>query len=254
MTSKTITLETGWRLAVYESATSTSDVIFAHTDASEGLCVLARQQTKGRGRHGRIWTSAIDDGMYLSLALTPTRAIREWPTLSFVAALSLLDALTELVPDLSAGLKWPNDVLVNRRKISGILLEAKQDRVVLGCGVNLKNAPQVSGASFPATDLQSETGVLLDPQALCVCFLAHFHNHYKNWQVTGFSTQIDLYRSQLLFVSEKIAVTQGDRRLTGIMRGITSEGDLMLEDESGQVTAITTGDVNLLGFIDATSD
>lgn len=254
MTSKTITLETGWRLAVYESATSTSDVILAHPDASEGFCVLARQQTKGRGRHGRIWTSAIDDGMYLSLALRPERQVRDWPTLSFVAALSLLDALKELVPDLQAGLKWPNDVLVNQRKVSGILLEAKKDRLVLGCGVNLKNAPQVTGASFPATDLQAETGILLDPQELCLRFLAHFHNHYKNWQVTGFSTQIDLYRSQLLFVSDKIAVTQGETRLTGIMRGITSDGDLMLEDESGQITEITTGDVNLLGFIDATSN
>ena len=254
MTSKTITLETGWRLAVYQSATSTSDVIFAHPDAHEGLCVLARQQTKGRGRHGRLWTSAIDDGMYLSLALMPERDMREWPTLSFVAALSLLDALKELVPDLSAGLKWPNDVLVNRRKISGILLEAKQNRLVLGCGVNLKNAPQVSGASFPATDLEAETGVLLDPQELCLCFLAHFHYHYKNWQVTGFSTQIDLYKSQLLFVREKIAVTQGEKRLTGIMKGITSDGDLLLEDESGHITSITTGDVNLLGFVDAISD
>ena len=254
MTSKTITLETGWRLAVYDSATSTSDVILEHPDVSEGLCVLARQQTKGRGRHGRIWTSAIDDGMYLSLALSPTRDMRDWPTLSFVAALSLLAALKELVPDLSAGLKWPNDVLVNRRKISGILLEAKQNRLVLGCGVNLRNAPQVSDASFPATDLQAETGILLDPQELCLRFLSHFHYHYKNWQVTGFSDQIDLYRSQLLFVSEKIAVSQGETRLTGIMRGITDDGDLLLQDASGQITAITTGDVNLLGFIDATSD
>lgn len=254
MTAEIMTLETGWRLAVYETATSTSDVIFGHEDASEGLCVLARQQTKGRGRQGRVWTSARDDGMYISLSLMPVREMREWPTLSFVAALGLYQALTEMFPELPAGLKWPNDVLVGGKKISGILLEARQNRLVLGCGVNLRNAPSVPKATFSPTDLWQETGQLVAPETLAKAFLKHFYNLYQSWQVSGFSAQYDLYKSQLLFLSEKISVTQGQNRLEGVMRGITKGGDLLLEDASGEIKSVTTGDVNLIGFSNATRD
>ena len=254
MTSKIITLETGWQLAVYESTTSTSDVIFAAPEMREGLCVLAGEQTKGRGRHGRIWTSLPDDGMYLSIALAPMRETKEWPTLSFVAALSLYQALKSLFPDLEAGLKWPNDVLVRQHKIGGLLLEARNGHVVLGCGVNLKNAPQISGASFPATDIESETGTPLTPFDFAKIFLERLHHHYQNWQVTGFSAVFDLYKSHLLFVSQMITVTQGDKRLSGIMRGITPQGDLLLESSSGTLVCVTTGDVNLMDISDASCD
>ena len=254
MSSQINRLETGWQLAVYDSVTSTSDVIFAHPEVSEGFAVLARQQTKGRGRQGRPWASELDDGMYLSLALSPTREMAEWPTLSFVAALSLFDALTHLCPDLPAGLKWPNDVLINGGKVSGLLLEARQDRLVIGCGVNLKNAPQLAGARFAPTDILAQTGKLIAPQELALCFLSHFHEHYQNWLSAGFLAQIDLYRSHLLFVGEPISVSQGDKVTEGIMIGMSEKGDLLLEDGAGQIKSVTTGDVNLIGFSNATSD
>ena len=249
-----MTFETGWQLAVYETATSTSDVIFSQHDAAEGLCVLARQQTKGRGRHGRVWTSALDDGMYLSILLSPTRPVQDWPSLSFIAALGLFKALKQLFPDLPAGLKWPNDVLVNHKKISGILLEARQDKLVLGCGVNLKNAPDVPDASFPPTDLAQQTGQIIAPTTLADCFIQQFYNLYQSWQVSGFSAHYDLYKSHLLFLSEQITVTQGEHKVTGLMKDITKAGGLLLENASGTINEITTGDVNLIGFSDAAGD
>jgi len=254
VTFKSIRLDTGWELAVYETATSTSDVIFSHPEPHEGLCVLAREQTKGRGRLGRQWRSERNDGMYLSLALTPARAVQEWPCLSFVAALALLQSLKSLYPDLSAGLKWPNDVLIAGQKISGILAEAKGNLFVLGCGVNLKNAPQVRDAHFPPTDLHAQTGEILAPELLAEQFLNHFYHLYQEWQVTGFSAQYDLYKTHLLFLSETISVTQGDKRLNGVMRGVTKTGDLLLEQADGTLEAITTGDVNLVRFSDATGN
>ena len=247
-------LETGWQLAVYDSVTSTSDVIMTHPEACEGFAVLARQQTKGRGRQGRPWASELDDGMYLSLALSPTRPTAEWPTLSFVAALSLFHALKHLFPDLPAGLKWPNDVLINRGKVSGLLLEARQDRLVLGCGVNLKNAPQLEGARFAPTDLLAQTGKQTAPEELALCFLSYFYDHYQNWLSAGFLAQIDLYRSHLLFVGEPISVSHGAQVLEGIMIGMSDKGDLLLEDGAGQIKSVTTGDVNLIGFSNATRD
>ena len=247
-------LEGGWQLVIQETATSTSDVLFAQQTLTEGMAVLARQQTAGRGRQGRLWQSKLDDGMYLSLALFPKRAMRDWPSLSFVTALALLGALQQLIPDIKVGLKWPNDLLVNDKKICGILLEAKQDMLVLGCGVNLKNAPDIAGARFPATDLLKETGQRLAPQKLAEAFLGIFQTYYHDWQATGFSAHYDLYKSHLLFVSQHISITQGEHVVTGIMRGISKTGDLLIEDDKATVISLSTGDVNLIGKIDATRD
>ena len=254
MTVKSTRLDTGWELAVYETATSTSDVIFSHPEPHEGLCVLAREQTKGRGRLGRSWRSERNDGMYLSLALTPSRPVQEWPALSFIAALALLQSLKSLYPDLPAGLKWPNDVLVSGKKISGILAEAKGHLFVLGCGLNLKSAPEVSDANFPPTDLATQTGEIIAPEVIAERFLSRFYLLYQEWQVSGFSAQYDLYKSHLLFLSETISVTQGASRISGLMRGVTKTGDLLLEKADGSLEAITTGDVNLVRFTDATGN
>lgn len=254
MTVKSTRLDNGWELAVYETATSTSDVIFSHPEPHEGLCVLAREQTKGRGRLGRAWRSERNDGMYLSLALTPSRPVQEWPALSFIAALALLQSLKSLYPDLPVGLKWPNDVLVGGKKLSGILAEAKGGVFVLGCGLNLKNAPALRDATFPPTDLATVTGEIIAPEVIAIRFLTRFHYLYQEWQVSGFSAQYDLYKSHLLFLSEKIAVTQGENRISGIMLGVTKTGDLLLELADGSLKAITTGDVNLVRFSDASGN
>lgn len=241
-------------MSVYETASSTSDILMSRTNRREGDAVLAHQQTKGRGRHGRLWESKRDDGMYLSFVLRPIREVREWPTLSFVAALSLFQALQSHVELPNAGLKWPNDLLVNGQKISGILLEVQQQEVIVGCGVNLKNAPIIEGAKFPATDIQTQTGILLNPLDLATSFLECFYHHYQSWQHAGFSAHYELYENQLLFRGEQMSVTQGLSVTHGLMRGITRDGDLLLETEQGHVQAITTGDVNLIGHSDVTSN
>ena len=254
MKSDIIKFDYGWQLSVFDTATSTSDIIFSLDDIKEGVAILARQQTAGRGRHGRSWTSNIDDGMYLSLALRPQRAVKEWPSLSFVTALSLVDAIKQLTPHMPIGLKWPNDILVDNRKISGILLEAKQDLLVIGCGVNLKNAPHVKDAKFAPTDIFAQSNILISPQELATRFLNKFHQLYQDWQHAGFSSHIDLYKSQLLFMSQRVSVSQGHNKISGIMRGISQQGDLLIEGDNGDIISLSTGDVNLVGQIDAISN
>ena len=254
MTAQTIALDNGWQLAVFETASSTSDILFSSDTLTEGQAVLAREQTKGRGRHGRDWTSLRDDGMYLSLALRPKREVQEWPSLSFVAALCLLQAISECAPDCEIGLKWPNDVLLAGGKISGLLLEARGEFVVIGCGVNLKNAPPMAEAPFAPTDLYRHTGKQILPETLAQAFLKRFYPAYQNWQATGFSTYYDLYKAHLLMLGEMITVKQAKGPVAGIMRDISRQGHLLLEDEAGNIKEITTGDVALLGLVNAVSD
>ena len=216
--------------------------------------MLAREQTRGRGRHGRDWASLRDDGMYLSFALQPKREVKDWPSLSFVAALCLLQTISAFAPDCKIGLKWPNDVLLAGGKVSGLLLEAKGDMVVIGCGVNLKNAPEVTDALFAPTDLFQQTGQQILPEVLAQAFLSRFYDAYQIWQVTGFSAHYDLYKAHLLMLSETITVKQANGPIRGIMKDVTQQGHLLLEDETGRVVEITTGDVALLGLTNAVSD
>ena len=247
-------LKNGWQLHSYETASSTSDILFLTPDLSEGFAVLARQQTAGRGRRGAQWSSQPNDGMYLSVALCPSRPQQDWPTLSFIAALSLKAALSQLVPSLSVGLKWPNDLLAEGGKLSGLLLEARGDYLVLGCGVNLKNAPAIKDTFFPPTDIYAQTGLIIDPEDLAKAFLDELQRRYEIWQSSGFSSFYPLYKEQLLFLRMPISVNQAGQRLTGIFEDMREDGALILKSETNTLNVITAGDVNLMGTDNASGD
>src|SRR5689334_34124 len=111
----------------------------ARLGADEGTCIVARQQTAGRGRHGRAWTSTADAGLYLSVVLRPQIEPEYLPMIALATGVAVHDALTEI--GLKPDIKWPNDVLVNDRKISGILAEMSESNsgvaVAVGIGINL---------------------------------------------------------------------------------------------------------------------
>lgn len=254
MTDKHKILPSGWQLCIYDTATSTSDIIASHPALSEGLCIVAREQTKGRGRRGRQWLSAIDDGLYLSVALQPQRPQSEWPSLSFISALAMLDAINHLAPNLNAGLKWPNDILADGGKISGLLLEAHGDMILLGCGVNLRNAPPTADAAFAPADIASLSGHIITPEELADAFLERLYPFYDRWQISGFSAFYDLYKSKLLFLGQTITVRQDKITLTGKLHDIANDGALLLKTENDEILTVTAGDVNLMGRFDASGD
>src|SRR5215510_681485 len=112
----------------------------AKTGAAEGLCVIAREQTRGRGRLERSWHSPKDAGLYFSLVLRPSFDIERWPLTSLAAALAVSDALRKAC-QLTVDIKWPNDICVEQWKLAGILAETVETSdgaaVVLGIGINL---------------------------------------------------------------------------------------------------------------------
>src|SRR5437867_125639 len=112
----------------------------AKAGAPEGLCIVARQQTRGRGRLDRSWQSPKDAGLYFSIVLRPTLEVNAWPLITLMAALAGSDALMKAC-GLRADIKWPNDLCVNERKLCGILAEAVETEVgqaaIVGIGINL---------------------------------------------------------------------------------------------------------------------
>jgi BirA family biotin operon repressor/biotin-[acetyl-CoA-carboxylase] ligase len=151
-------------------------------DAAEGALVVADEQTAGRGRLGRRWLAPAGTSLLCSLQLRPAVASERLPELTVVAARACAEAiaaLTELEPEL----KFPNDLLVGGRKVAGILAEAREQRVVLGIGVNVnvpaEELPQE--VDRPATSLLVETGRELDRAALLAELLERLERRYDDW-------------------------------------------------------------------------
>jgi BirA family biotin operon repressor/biotin-[acetyl-CoA-carboxylase] ligase len=167
----------------YEHVESTpSTQLLVPADAPEGALVVAEEQTAGRGRLGRRWLAPAGTSLLCSLQLRPAVAPEHLPELTGVASHACAEAiaaLTKLEPEL----KFPNDVLVAGRKVAGILAEAREERVVLGVGVNVNVTAEDLPRALerPATSLLVESGREVDRAALLVELLARLERRYDEW-------------------------------------------------------------------------
>ena len=137
----------------------------ARAGAAEGLCIVAREQTQGRGRLDRSWQSPKDAGLYFSIVLRPTLGVNSWPLITLMAALAVSDALLKAC-SLRADIKWPNDLCVNNRKLCGILAETVDTEAgpaaIVGIGINLKADSLPATVSDLATSVEATTGAQPD--------------------------------------------------------------------------------------------
>jgi BirA family biotin operon repressor/biotin-[acetyl-CoA-carboxylase] ligase len=155
-------------------------------DAPEGAIAVTDEQTEGRGRLGRIWQAPPGSSVLVSIVLRPPVPTPNLPELSLVAGRAVVAALTE-VADVTTEVKWPNDVLLDGRKVAGILAEAREGRVVLGIGVNVtQRADELPDRpEFPATSLLLVTGRRFARSDLLLALLDHFEREYDAW-VAGY--------------------------------------------------------------------
>ncbi len=238
-------------------STNTTARNLAGQGAGEWTAVVAFQQTAGRGRYRRRWLSSPGKGIYLSVVLRPRVQPTEVNLINLSTALVVADFLEKLTNavenPITVGLKWPNDVLVNHRKIAGILLETgyrqqQVDFVVVGIGINLNHAE----ADFPeelrhqATSLFMETGKEWDVPATTTNFLSDFYRGMHRYLSTRFAHVLDLYRQRLLFRNETIQVVVNNSPLKGILKDVDEQGFLLLQTDHG-ILRITSGEVGVGG-------
>lgn len=216
------------------------------TDAPEFTCVVAAEQTAGRGRYARQWHSTPGDGLYLSVLLRPASSA-QLPLLSLMAAVVVAETL------LARGvagvdIKWPNDVLVNERKLCGILVEAasvgrEAPRIILGIGVNLNHQSFPPELKATATSLQIETG---QPVIIDQCrdqLLAHLARWYECWQRDAQSINARWEELSSYARGQEVIVTLGDGQLAGVTEGLTESGALRLRTADGAVKIVLAGEV-----------
>ena len=245
-------------LDVVESTGSTNADLLARAAADpaapEGQVLVAEEQTAGRGRLGRTWTSVPGESLTFSVLLRPAAvpgARRGWlPLLAGVAVASAVRSVTGGA--VHAVLKWPNDVLVGDRKLAGILAEQSPDgaAVVIGIGVNVATAADalpVSPAGLPATSLLAE-GASVAREALLLAILGKI----SDWYV-AFRSDPDAERTGLLDAYRPLSATLGrtvrvelpvGRSVTGVATDIDPDGRLLVADDAGsRPLAISAGDV-----------
>ena len=256
-------LQTKWagrRLVFFESTGSTNPDAkrFAEEGAPHGTTVVADRQTAGRGRRGRSWESPAGRSIYFTSIVRPAFVPDKASMITLVMALSVAEAIQE-VTGIPTGIKWPNDIVVNGKKVVGILTEMSMTPemneiqfLVAGVGVNVN---QESLEEFPedlrgtATSLKIESGRQFDRAALLAEILARFEESYETFERT-----VDLsglrarYESRLVGRNAVVRVLDPAGEYTGISRGITETGELIVEKESGERTLVYAGEVSVRGL------
>ena len=212
------------------------------------LWIAAWEQTKGRGRQGRVWQSPRGN-LSASLLLIDPAPMALAPQLGFVAGVALAQTAAELLPaPHHAQLKWPNDLVVDGAKLSGLLLEATQlpdGRLacVIGFGLNIVQAPD--GLPYAATSLQA-LGSSVSAELVLERLSAHMSAWLAHWQrAENFQSVREAWMTHAAGLDSTIRVNTGTEDRSGYFRGIDAAGQMILETQSGRET-VAAGDVFLL--------
>ena len=236
----------------YYSLPSTNDLAreMAAAGAAEGVSVLALQQSEGRGRQGRKWFSPAGEGLYVSVITRPLIKPSEFSVITLAAAIAVTEVLKEEF-GLAAQIKWPNDVLVDGKKICGILVESAIEGetiqyAVLGIGVNL------SQRGFPADVDQAATSVFLElgydvPLNQALKSILEKVDYW--YQVSSHPPSEVVARWEQLSGHSKgtrVHIKSSDGAIEGITRGLTHTGALLVELKDGKIREIVAGEVTLL--------
>lgn len=233
----------GVRLEWLERVDSTNEEALRRAAAGEAgpLWLAATEQTTGRGRRGRSWLSDPDD-LKASLLLTPAAfrpgvGAAETATLSFVLGLALADVLVFFAPSLEVRLKWPNDVLADGRKITGLLLESRGAQLALGVGLNLVSRPDAAtlerDAWAPAALAEFADPPPTPERALTV-LAAAFHARLLTWAAGGFAALRAEWLARAARLGETVSARLPQERIDGRFVDIDETGALVLETETGR--------------------
>lgn len=236
----------GARLVTFDTIGSTNtEALRRARDGERGpLWVTATRQIDGRGRRGRIWVSE-PGNLYASLLLSDPSTPDRFAELSFVTALALHDAIGGRVPGLANRLvlKWPNDLLIDRNKCAGILVEGEGAQVVVGIGVNCIHHP--ANTEFPATDLAT-AGVRTSPETLFAPLTAAMTARLAQWdRGAGFAAMRTDWLARAAGIGKPIRVKSGDGEIAGHFDSIDEAGRLVLRLADGTMRTMAAGDVFL---------
>ncbi len=234
-----------WRVQVLGTTPSTQDVVrnLAETGEPEGLAIQALQQTKARGRHGNEWIAPMGN-LYVSVLLRPVCRADKAGQLAFVMAVALSEAIDEIMEEgHTKTLKWPNDILIDGKKLSGILLESKLDNhgridyLVVGTGVNIFAPPEGTEGLDRIKKERLAVNTFRD------LYLQKTLDWYKVWQDKGFAPVREAWLKQAHGLGQTMKIRLPEIAYEGIFDGIDENGALLATID-GQKRSFTAGEVH----------
>ncbi|OAT80700.1 biotin--[acetyl-CoA-carboxylase] ligase [Desulfotomaculum copahuensis] len=243
----------GCRIYHYTSLVSTNRTAreLAGREAPDGTLVVAEEQTGGRGRLGRGWYSPCGKGIWCSVILHPPVNPVDAPPLTMLAAVAVCSALRRAA-GVEAGIKWPNDLLVNGKKICGILTElsAEMERInflITGMGINLN----LTAADLPAelrttaTSVLIETGRPVSRVAVLQAVLTELEHWYLLWLQDGFAPVLARWKEFSVTLGRPVRVASLKESWTGLAEDVDENGALLLRLPAGELKKVVSGEVSL---------
>lgn len=223
----------------------------AKSGVAEGLCIIAREQTRGRGRLDRSWHSPKDAGLYFSIVLRPSFEIDRWPLISLAAALGVIEAIAKAY-QLTIDIKWPNDIFIGQRKLAGILAEtvetSRGTAVILGIGINLTPQSLTPELNELATSIAAVIKGPINRDSLAAELINSLTRRYELLHSeTGCEQTIrDWCANSSYAYDRRVRVTLHDKSFEGTTRGLERDGALRVETPEGAMKIVRAGDVTAL--------
>jgi len=214
-------------------------------EISDHEIILAHKQKAGRGRQNRSWNSPLGN-LYFSLMLRPNLPAEKISELSFVAIVALREMIKKEIKQVAKLTnKWPNDLLIDDKKVAGLLLESKIsgkncEFVILGIGLNIDSNPD--NTIFPAANLK-DFAINISPESALKDFLDEFEKIYQIWINFGFEGIRKLWLKDAFRLHEKITVKLDGKEIVGVFEDLDAEGNLILKSEDG-ILKISAADVS----------
>lgn len=237
----------------YDQVDSTNTIAkkLAGEGKEEGTFVIAEEQTKGKGRMGRDWISPYGKGIWVSFILKPEILPVRASEITFVVAVGIMEGIKKYI-NKDVKIKWPNDILLDGKKIVGILTEisAEVERInyiVAGIGINANQ--EIS--DFPmeirekATSLKINTGKIINRNELLRKIIEEMEKTYFLYKKEGFNKILDLWKENNITLGKRVKAITFDGEIIGIAERIDDEGYLIIKDDEGKDNKILAGDVSL---------
>lgn len=245
----------GREIISYKKLDSTNDAAYelAEKGIKEGTVILAEEQAKGKGRHGRTWTSPARGGVYMSCVFRPDMTPNEISRITLIAAVSVAKAI-RVVTGLPATIKWPNDILVNGRKVCGILTEMKAEQdaidfIILGIGINV-NMPAghlPKGATSLKEEMRSGgSDTIISRIELVKRVLEELERDYFLLKSSGSKPIIEEWKHFSDMLGSRVKVVLQNRSFEGLAHNLDPDGALIVRLESGILEKVSSGDIVML--------
>lgn len=250
-------LKTAWAgktCLCFDTLDSTNDYAKAlvKNESVHGTLIVADTQTAGKGRRGRVWQSPMESTISMSLCLEPKLPTDRVAGLTLVMALAVAEAVRE-VTKLEPQIKWPNDIVINGKKICGILTEMcfaeNHYVVIIGTGINVNTDSFPEEIRETASSLKKESGRVFSREKLIADVLKKFENFYEQYEQTmDLMLLKEQYEKMLANKGREVRVLDPQTPYTGVAKGITSAGNLLVVCEDGTEREVYSGEVSVRGL------